>query len=469
MKKCAFIVISLFVSFVLGGARQVAADEVTKWNEIAGKAAVDSGLSPLGPLGNPFFEARIYAMTHAAIHDTLNAIDRRYRPYALHLHKPATGAASPEAAVATAAHAVLVDQFNRLIDFGYPSQQAALDAAYAASLALIPDGAAKTAGIAIGEAAAAAILALRVADGWDTVTLLDFSYPQGTAPGEYRFTDSFNFVFAPEWGTLPPFVLRHAAQFRPGPPYDVSSRRYAADFNEIKSLGGNGTTTPSARTREQTQIALFWVGSSPLQWNRITRTVSAARKLNLWQNARLFGLLNLALADGYIGMSNTKHHYRFWRPVTAIHEAATDGNADTSADPTWRSLVDCPPDPEYDSGHSIQGGAGAQVLKRFFGTDRVSFSDCSTTLPAGSTCDEASQVTRSYTSFSQAADENGISRILVGFHFRKSVKEGIEHGRKIANRAVNRFLRPVDHHGHDSEDGDADGDGADGDDVDDRD
>jgi hypothetical protein len=439
MKKCAFIVISLFVSFVLGGARQVAADEVTKWNEIAGKAAVDSSLSPLGPFGNPFFESRIYAMTHAAIHDALNAIDRRYRPYAP--RERATPGASPEAAVATAAHAVLLDQFNRLIDFGYPSQQASLDSAYAVSLALIPDGAAKTAGIAIGETAAAAILALRVADGWDTVTLLDFNYPQGTAPGEYRFTDSFTFAFAPQWGTLAPFVLHNAAQFRPGHPYAVSGKRYAADFNEVKSLAALNSTT---RTAEQTEIAHFWVGSSPLQWNRITRTVSAATPgLTLWQNAQLFGLLNFALADGYIAMSNVKYHYNRWRPVTAIHEAATDGNADTSADPTWRSLVDCPPDPEYDSGHSIQGGAAAQVLKRFFGTDTVSFSDCSTTLPAGGNCGEASQVNRSFASFSQAADENGLSRILVGFHFRKSVEEGIKHGRKIADHAVNIYLRPA--------------------------
>jgi hypothetical protein len=198
----------------------------------------------------------------------------------------------------------------------------------------------------------------------------------------------------------------------------VIGKQYAADFNEVKSLGGNGTTTPSARTQEQTQIALFWVGSSPLQWNRITRTVSASAGLTLWQNAQLFGLLNLALADGYIGMADVKYHYNFWRPVTAIHEAATDGNADTSADPTWRSLVDCPPVPDYDSGHSVEGGAAAQVLKRFFGTDPVSFSDCSTTLPAGSNCGEASQVNRSFTSFSQAADENGLSRIQVGFHFR---------------------------------------------------
>ena len=174
---------------------------------------------------------------------------------------------------------MLLDQFNRLIAFGFPSQQATLDAAYAASLALIPDGAAKTSGIAIGEAAAAAILALRENDGWDTQTVLDFNYPQGTAPGEYRFTPPFNFVFMPQWGTLPPFTLHNAAQFRPGAPYPTKSKRYTEDFNEVKSLGGDGITTPSARTPDQTEIALFWLESSPLQWNRIARTVSATAGL----------------------------------------------------------------------------------------------------------------------------------------------------------------------------------------------
>jgi hypothetical protein len=443
MKKYAFTVISLLLFLVVKGARHLAADEVTKWNETASKVGFDSGLA--GQPGNPLFEARIYAMTHAAIHDALNVIDRRYHPYILDI--PVTLGASPEAAVATAAHHVLVDQFNQLIAFGFPSQQAALDAAYAASLALIPNSNAKTAGITIGEAAAAAILALRVADGWNTQPVVDSTYPQGTAPGEYRFTPPFTFVFLPLWGTVPPFVLHHAAQFRASPPYAVTSKKYTADFNEVKTLGGNGVTTPSARTPEQTEIALFWLESSPLQWNRIARTVSAAAGLTLWENARLFGLLNFALADGYISVFDSKYHYNYWRPITAIREAATDGNADTSADPTWTPLVDAPPTPEYDSGHSVEGGAGAQVLKRFFGTDAVSFRTCSTTLPAD-TCNDASPVTRSYASFSQAADENGLSRILVGFHFRKAVAEGIAHGRKIGNRAVNHFLRPVHNDGN---------------------
>lgn len=160
-------------------------------------------------------------MTHAAIHDALNAIDRRYRPYAL--NTPVTQGASPEAAVATAAHHVLVNQFNQLIAFGFAPQQALLDAAYTSSLAEIPSGPAKTAGILIGQIAAATILSLRVNDGWDQQVVQDFAYPQGTAPGEYRFTPPSNFAFLPNWGKLPPFVLFRADQYRPSPPYPVNS------------------------------------------------------------------------------------------------------------------------------------------------------------------------------------------------------------------------------------------------------
>ena len=130
-------------------------------------------------------------------------------------------------------------------------------------------------------------------------------------------------------------MLNDSSQFRPGPPYAVTSKKYTADFNEVKALGGDDITTPSARTAEQTEIALFWVESSPLQWNRIARTVSGAKGLDMWENARLFGLLNMALADGYIGSFETKYHYNYWRPVTAIQTADTDGNPSTSADPTW--------------------------------------------------------------------------------------------------------------------------------------
>ena len=416
------------------------ADAVTDWNVRAGRAAVAACLSPGG---NGLAEARMYAMVHVAIHDALNAIERHSRPYAF--DERVSSAASTAAAASAAARDVLVSVIGELQE----SPQCILDglntveADYAAALAAIPDGVAETDGIAVGRAAAAAIVALRASDG-SNQPLQDFAYPQGTAPGEYRFTPGIEppFAFAPLWGTVTPFVLNDSSQFRPKPPYDVSSKKYTADFNEIKALGSD---TSSARTADQTEIGYFWDESSPLAWNRIARTVSASRGLDLWENARLFGLLNLSMADGYIGSWEAKYHYNYWRPVTAIRLAASDGNPDTEADLTWTPLLVTSPIPDYPSGHAVQGGAAAESLKQFFGTDDISFHACSLTLPAGSTCTDPAPVMRSYASFTDAADENALSRILIGYHFRVAVEEGTEHGRKIAKRAANLFLKPVGH------------------------
>jgi hypothetical protein len=431
--------ICLSVGLALFFPRPASADAVTDWNANAAKAALAACIAP----GNdPLHESRAYAMMHVAIHDALNAIDRRFRPYAFDAQGP-TGA-SREAAVASAARDVLVPVINQL---PFPPEClqagiASVEADYAASLAAVPNGTAKADGIQIGQASAAAILALRAGDGSDT-PLLDFAYPQGTNPGEYRNTPGFNFTFASGWGRVTPFVLNHAAQFRPGPPFKVSSKKYTADFNEVKALGADGVQTPSARTPEQTEIARFWLESSPLAWNRMARSVSVSQGLGLWENARLFGLLNLALADGYVGNADTKVHYNFWRPVTAIHTADTDGNPDTVGDPTWTPLEPNYPNPDYDSGHSLEGGAAAEVFRDFFGTDHIHFSACSFTLPLGQRCTDPTPVFREYHSFSQAAEENALSRILAGLHFRDAIEEGLKHGRQIGRRTVNLFLRPA--------------------------
>lgn len=417
-------------------------DPVILWNANASAAATAACLAPLA---NPLHESRLYAMAHIAIHDAVNAIDRRSRPYA---YDPEVDAgASPDAAVAAAARSVLVQLIAQLplelhsqecIDEGIAS---VLDA-YTAALAAIPDGEAKTRGIAIGRDAAAAILALRASDG-AVGPFLNFTCPQDTEPGEYQCTPGTPLIAFERWANVTPFVLHHDSQFRPGPPYAVGSKKYTEDFNEVKRLGGDVTTTPSDRTAEDTEIALFWWESSPLKWNRIARTVSSNQGLGVWENARLFGLLNMALADGYIAMSSTKNHYNYWRPITAIRSGDSDGNPGTDGDPTWTPLRETPPNQDYASGHSIEGGAGAEVLKQVFGTDEISFRDCSASLPDGSTCDDASPITRPFTSFSQAADENAYSRILIGFHFRKSVEEGTNYGRDIGRRAANLYMRPV--------------------------
>ena len=418
-------------------------DAVTVWNANAGDAAVASCISPVG---NPLHESRMYAMTHIAIHDALNAIDRRSVPYVF--DGTAGALASPDAAVAAAARDVLVTLIGQLPEPPVPqvcrdAGTTSVEADYAAALAAIPDGPAKTQGLEVGAAAAAAILALRADDGSDTL-LLDFAYPQGDEPGEYRFTPGTPFAFAPGWGDVTPFVLKSSSQFPVRPPYAVTSKKYTKEFNEVKGLGGDGVITPSDRTTDETEIALFWVESSPLAWNRIARTVSADQGLDMWENARLFGLLNMAMADGYVGTFETKYELNFWRPVTAIQLADTDGNPNTEVDATWTPLVTTPPIPDHDSGHSVQGGVAAQVLRKFFGTDQISFENCSMTLPAGSRCTDMASVTRSYTSFTQAAAENGLSRILVGFHFRNAVEQGIKHGTRIGDRAVNLFMVPMD-------------------------
>lgn len=427
-----------------------APDAVSTWNA----HAADTALACLVQVGDPLHEVRMYAMVHIAVHDALNAIDRRYETYAFDGHAPG---AAPEAAVAAAAHAVLRSELPHvpgIFEGCVPAALEVAESAYAEELAKIPDGPAKAQGIAVGEAAAAAIIALRADDGWDTEPLAD--YPEPQRPGEYGYTDiSTPFFFLRGWKDLELFALRDASQFRPGRPYSLRSPRYVRDFEEIKRLGGDGVTTPSARTPEQTEIALYWLESSPLQWNRIGRELARSQGLDLWEAARLFGLLDIALSDAYVASWHTKDHYGFWRPISAIHLADQDGNPRTQGDRTWTPLRLTPPIPDYDSGHSVEGGAAAAVFRSFFGTDRISFSTCSYTLTTAQpqdppaedvSCTGAEPTLRHFTSFSQAAEENAESRVLIGFHFRTSTEVGVRHGMRIGDRIADRYLEPVGHH-----------------------
>ncbi len=408
-----------------------AGDVVTAWNANAATAALKACISPID---NPFHESRMYAMMHIAIHDALNAIDRKYYPYAF--DKRAEPGTSTDAAVAAAAHDVLVPLIGQLplvkkecIGAGVASAEAA----YGAALAAIPESPAKKQGIALGQQSAAAILAKRATDHSD-VELINKNCPPPQA-GTYQCTPGFPFIAFEAWEQVTPFVLKDNAQFRPGPPYAITDAKFTADLNEVKSLGGDGKTTPSARTADQTQIALFWLESSPLKWSRIARTVGADKKLDPWENARLFAVLNMALADGYLAMVASKNYYNFWRPVTAIQ---------SGGDASWTPLMPTPPDQDYPSGHSIEGGVGAEVLKQVFGTDQVTFKDCGMTLPAGDTCADATPQMRTYTTFSQAANENAYSRVLVGFHFRNATEVGNAYGHKIGEYAANTVMRPVE-------------------------
>jgi hypothetical protein len=213
----------------------------------------------------------------------------------------------------------------------------------------------------------------------------------------------------------------------------------------VKRLGGNGTTTPSDRTLVQTQIAHFWWESSPSMWNRIAGTVSTQAGLDLWEQARLFALMDMGMADGYVGNWYSKFAvYNRWRPETAIRLADTDGNPRTTADPQWDPLIPTGATPTYDSGHSIEGAVASRVMAQLIGTNDITFDACSLTLTpdVGQSCGP-NETTRHFTSLSQASAENGESRILVGWHFRDDVEQGAKHGGKIADLAVARFLRPV--------------------------
>ena len=441
MKNQVAVTIGLGVLLLVWRPAAVSADAVTVWNENAAKVATASCLHISG---NGLVESRMYAMVHIAIHDAANAIERRSRPYVF--DSQASGAASLDAAIAAAARDVLVSVISTLPESPEcrASGLANANGSYAAALGAIPNGPAKDNGIAVGQASAAAIIALRDNDGSDA-PLVDFDYPQGTQPGEWRFTPDFPFplAFGQNWANVTPFALRRNSQFRPQPPYHVASTKYAADYNEIKLLGGDNLTTPSIRTPDQTEIGLFWLESSPLAWNRLARAVSVSRSLDLWENARLFGLLNLAMADGYIATVEAKYHYNFWRPITAIRLGDTDGNPDTVGVPDWTPLQPTYPFPDHDSGHAVQGGAAAEVLEQVFGTNNIPFTACSTTVEPGHTCADASPVLRVYSSFTEAADENAVSRIYIGIHFRRAVEEGVQHGRKIAAYVVHQLLKPV--------------------------
>jgi hypothetical protein len=405
------------------------ADAVTHWNEIAMRVTTP----PVTTLASPY-QSRVYAMTQLAIHDALNAIDRRYRPYALSI-RPDLGA-SPEAAVATAAYRVLVHEI--------PAQQATLDAEYQAALASIPDGEAKSRGVVIGAAAAAAIIALRSDDG----STDQVPYTPGTEPGDWRPTPpGFLPALAPGWGYVMPFALRTGSQFRPARSayFNLTSRAYTREYDEVKSIGKAGSTTRSA---EQSEIAKFWYESSPPGWNRIARNLAAQQGLDLWSNARLFGLVNLALADGYISSFEAKYTYNFWRPVTAIRAGDTDGNPRTIADPEWTSFLVTPPIPDNSSGHAVAGAAVAEVLARFFDNDNIPFFTTSGAPFPG--------ITRSFSSFSQAAQENADSRVYAGIHFRSATRDGLKQGAKVGRYVSNHFLKPVRGHndGNDDEDND---------------
>jgi hypothetical protein len=382
------------------------ANAVVHWNSIAEEVFTPSQGT------NPMAHSRIFAILHASIHDALNAIDRRYESYTAGL--PQAPEAHPDAAVAAAAREVLA--------LLMPERATLVETAYDRALAGIADGEAKTAGIALGRAAAAATLKRRQDDGAASAGV---PYLPGSAAGEYRFTPPFDFAAQPGWGRVTPFAIDLQDHALEGP-QPLASQAYARDLAYIKGIGH---ITSATRTAEQSEIAKFWYEDSTLGWNRIANTVVRRRGIDAWDAARAFTLVHFAMADGFIAGFDQKYRHRFWRPETAIRAAAHDGNPQTQPDAAWKPLLITPPVPDYPSTHTVLGWAAAEVLIDLFG-DREPYSLTSLTLPG---------VTRSYRGFSMAAEENGLSRLYAGIHFRHAVHDGRRQGRAIG-RAVAEAL-----------------------------
>jgi hypothetical protein len=386
------------------------ADTVTEWNLHATDALIATAAQP------PPVAGLHLAMVQGAVYDAVNAIDRRYEPYLA--VRPARRWYSRDAAAATAAYRVLVDLV--------PAQQGALEGLYAASLASLPGGKAKEGGIAVGESAASAMLAARANDG----RFGPFTFPVGTAPGQWRpvppaFVNAFGWL-----GRVKPFLIDSPSRFRSDGPNSLTSARYAREFAEVKSLG---SLTGSTRTPEQTDVARFWADHDVALWSRVYRQLALRHRLGSARGARLLAMLYLTAADAGIACFDDKAHWHFWQTITAIREAEGDRNPATEPDPEWLPLIENSPFPDHPSGLACVSGSIVRTLRDFFDTDRADFSAFSA----------RSGTTRSYSRFSQAIEEIIDARVYAGVHFRTADEQGARLGGQVARWRESHYFRPV--------------------------
>ncbi len=405
MKASKLFSYCALTAFLIGAVAD--ADVVTDWNNAA-LDAIRAGHTA------PPIASRSLVIAHVSIYDAVNGIARTYEPYLVQSAVPAS--ASREAAASAAAHQALVNLF--------PASTSSFDALHAAILAAIPDGPQKTAGIVWGEFVANQILAARANDGSDAIV----PPPGGTDPGAWVPTPpAFLPYLLPQWGFVLPFAMSSSSQFRPSGPPSLDSERYAADYDEVKSLG---PAVGSTRTEEQTQIALFWADGAgtetpPGHWNSIAQSFADMEGNTLEQNARLFALLNIAMADAAICAWDAKYTFDFWRPVTAINYLEPELN--------WMSFIVTPPFPDYVSGHSTFSGAAATVLALFYGTEDLPFTIGSDFLPG---------VYRSFATCLDAAQEAAVSRLYGGIHFRSANEDGLQAGINIGEWTGTPYLQP---------------------------
>ena len=416
--KAALLCAGLLAMAIHGSPAQVT-NPVVQWNRTLLVIVRTHGAQPA-----TIHPTRSFAVLHAAIYDAVNAIDRTHKPYVVGLNR-VSPLASQESAASAAAHEVLVQL--------YPAFQPTLDAQLEQELAQIPDGAAKTDGINIGKGVADLILALRSNDGSAAQPM---PYVFGSAPGDYQSTPP-NFPAQPQfthWPAVTPFALARANQFRPGPPPGLASDTYSHAFNEVKTFG---ITNGMASSADQALTGRFWNGAIQNYWNEIAQTTALAHGLTTAQSARLFALLNLAMADGVIAFYDAKYTYNFWRPVTAIRSANTDDNAQTLPDPNWLPEVgNTTPDPSFPGAHAVISAAAASVLISFLQADDFDFNVTSEVLPG---------VQRSFHTFSGAAQEATLSRIFAGVHFRFDLTTGHRLGREVADFVLEKLLLPREH------------------------
>jgi hypothetical protein len=395
------------------------ADEVTDWNRIM----LHTLLEPPALLGS--LAQRPAAIVQAAVFDAVNGIERRYTP--IHVMPAAAPGASRRAAAVQAAYASLVRLF--------PGQAAALDQKRTISLLGISSGRAAEhsqsieRGLEWGQRVADAIWEWRSTDGFANMPP---PFLGGFAPGVWRPTPpSFATGLAPQLALVTPWAIASPSQFRPAGPPSLTSDRYTADFNETKTMG---SIWSSSRTEDQTRYALFWQSASPVDlWDPVATSLSFEHHLNLSENARLLALLNIALADAVIGCWDAKYTYVFWRPITAIQLAGTDGNPATTPDLSWTPLIPTPPFPEYPAGHACVSGAAARILSTYFG-ENSHFSVAS---------DVIKETVRHFSSFSAALEEVRNARVFGGIHFRTACEDGQTLGTAVADYIIGHALLPV--------------------------
>lgn len=411
-------------SALLGASAVASASAVTDWNEIAASAVAAGRPGPIGQMD--------LALVQVAVHDAIQAIEGRFEPY----YAEVPGAhGSRAAAAAAAAHAMLVGF--------YPTQATTLDATYFNYLA--NNGLTGNPGLEVGEKAAALILPLRRVNP----NPLPPPFVGGTGVGQWRPTDSFlgnppappsqSPMATPWMGTFDPFTLTGHARFRAVPPPALTSERYRRDYDEVKRMG---SLTSTDRTPEQTDTAYFYTDNFAVQWNRAIRGVIANHVPRIGDAARLLALANLAGADALITSWDSKLHYAFWRPVTAIREGENDGNPNTVGDPAWQSLINNPNYPDYTSGANNITAAMTQTMALFFGTDHLTFD-------VSSNAANVVQKTRTYHRISEAQRDVVNARIWLGIHFRFADTAARQQGRQVADWTFNHFLLPcTDRHDH---------------------